>query len=228
MKKAIYFISLTAAIITAGCSKEEEQPLPAGTHAVEVMENLDAAQYTYMRVAEGDNEYWIAVPQMEVENGEKLYYSKSMVMNNFQSKTLNRNFDKILFVDDISRTTLSPDTQTKINHPKIQSMQNKDIKIERLKDGKSVEQIFSEKDKIAGSKVRVRGKVVKYNPGIMDKNWIHLQDGTSRGDDYDLIVTTQDASSEGEIITVEGTVSLNKNFGSGYVYQVIIEDAEIK
>jgi hypothetical protein len=228
MKKIIYSTLIFMEIMIIGCSKDETPPLPEGTHAVEVEEALDASQYTYMRVSEDDNEYWIAVPKMTVETGEKLYFSKSMVMNNFQSKTLNRTFDKILFVDDISKTLPLTNRRTQLNHPKIESAQNKDLNIEPLVDGKTIEQIFSEKDKIAGTRVKVRGKVIKFNPEIMDRNWIHLQDGTSSGDNFDLIITTKDQTAEGEIIVVEGMVSLNKNFGSGYVYPVIIENAEIK
>lgn len=229
MKKRIYFILMLSLLIFPGCSKDEEPPLPAGTHMVEVEESTDAALYTYIKVSEEDNEYWIAVPKMQVENGEKLYFSKSMVMNNFQSKTLNRTFDKILFVDDISRMRPSAGNhKNSMNHPKIESMQNKDLKIEPLKDGKTVEQIFFEKDRIAGSKVKVRGKVIKYNPEIMNRNWIHLQDGTSSGEYFDLMVTSSDPADVGQIIIVEGTVAVNKDFGSGYVYPVIIENAKIK
>ncbi len=229
MRKKIYFVLMLSLIIICGCGKDEEPPLPEGTHAIEVEESLEASQYTYIRVSEDDNEYWISVPKMQVENGEKLYFSKSMVMNNFQSKSLNRTFDKILFVDDISRTRPAAGNQrTSMNHPKIESMQNKDLKIERLKDGKTVEQIFSEKDKIAGNKVKVRGKVIKYNPEIMNRNWIHLQDGTSSGENFDLMVTSSDPAEVGKVVVVEGTVAVNKDFGSGYVYQVLIENAKIK
>lgn len=229
MRKKIYFVLMLSLIIIYGCGKDEEPPLPEGTHSVEVEESLDASQYTYIRVSEADIEYWIAVPKMQVENGEKLYFSKSMVMNNFQSKSLNRTFDKILFVDDISRTRPAAGNQrTSMIHPKIESMQNKDLKIERLKDGKTVEQIFSEKDKIAGNKVKIRGKVIKYNPEIMNRNWIHLQDGTSSGENFDLMVTSSDSAEVGKVVVVEGIVAVNKDFGSGYVYQVMIENAKIK
>jgi len=228
MKKIIYLALMLATIMITGCGKDETPPLPEGTHAVEVEEAMDASQYTYIRVSEDGNEYWIAVPKMTVETGEKLYFSKSMVMNNFQSKTLNRTFDKILFVDDISKTPPAANQPKQMPHPKIESTQNRDLKLEPLKDGKTVEEIFSEKDKIAGSRVKIRGKIIKYNPEIMDRNWIHLQDGTSSGNNYDLIVTTKDPAEVGNVVIVEGTVSVNKNFGSGYVYPVMIENAEIR
>ncbi|HVO75171.1 MAG TPA: hypothetical protein VMT35_14170 [Ignavibacteriaceae bacterium] len=227
MHKRINFVLFLSTVILAGCGKDE-QPLPEGTHAVEVEESMDASQYTYMRVSEGDNEYWIAVPKMKVEEGEMLYYSKSMVMNNFESKTLNRTFDKVLFVDDISKirpTASMP--KTPMMHPKVETMQNKDIKVDPLKDGKTIGQIYSEKDKIAGSKVRVRGKVIKYNPEIMSRNWIHLQDGTSFGENFDLMVTSTDPAEVGEVVIAEGMVALNKDFGAGYVYPVMIENAKI-
>jgi hypothetical protein len=62
----------------------------------------------------------------------------------------------------------------------------------------------------------------------MNRNWVHLQDGTWDGDHYDLTVTTQDAVKPGDVVTFSGTVTLNKDFGAGYVYEVVIEDAKLE
>jgi hypothetical protein len=77
--------------------------------------------------------------------------------------------------------------------------------------------------------VAVRGKVVKYNPGIMGKNWIHLRDGSGSNEkkDNDLTVTTSDSAAVGGVVLVKGRVHLDRDFGSGYVYSVIIEDAKV-
>ena len=75
----------------------------------------------------------------------------------------------------------------------------------------------------------IRGKVVKYNEGVMGKNWIHLQDGSGDAGQgtNDLTVTSLDAASVSETVTITGTVRTNKDFGSGYVYRVIVEDAKV-
>ena len=83
-------------------------------------------------------------------------------------------------------------------------------------------------DKLNGKIIRIRGKVVKYNPEIMGRNWIHIQDGTGSTGNYDLMVTSKDQTSVGQIIIVEGKVATNKDFGAGYTYKVMIEDANVK
>jgi hypothetical protein len=60
---------------------------------------------------------------------------------------------------------------------------------------------------------------------IMGKNWIHVQDGTEAAGNYDLTVTTQGTAKVGDVVVVEGGISLNKDFGAGYKYDVIMEDA---
>jgi hypothetical protein len=76
----------------------------------------------------------------------------------------------------------------------------------------------------------VRGKVVKYNPEIMGKNWIHLRDGsgTATANTNDILVTTANQAKLGDIVTVKGTVRTGKDFGAGYSYKVLIEEATLQ
>lgn len=101
-------------------------------------------------------------------------------------------------------------------------------KIVKPKDGKTVQEVYQEKDKLKGKRVTLRGKVVKYNQAIMGKNWLHLRDGTGKDPTDDLTVTTQAKAKVGDTVLVEGTVTLDKDFGAGYKYDVIIEDAKVK
>ena len=73
----------------------------------------------------------------------------------------------------------------------------------------------------------MRGKVVKFTPEIMGKNWIHLQDGTGAAGTSDLTVTTSASAKTGDTVTVKGILVVDKDFGYGYAYDVIIEDAEV-
>jgi hypothetical protein len=83
---------------------------------------------------------------------------------------------------------------------------------------------------LKGKAVLVRGKVVKYNPGIMGKNWIHLRDGTGSpaNGSNDVLVTTMSTAKVGDIVTIKGTVRTDKDFGSGYAYKVLIEEATLQ
>jgi hypothetical protein len=100
--------------------------------------------------------------------------------------------------------------------------------IAKAEGGKTVAEVFAEKDALAGKSVTFRGKVVKANTGIMGKNWIHVRDGSGADGTNDLTVTTTTASPNvGDTVLVTGPVSLNKDFGMGYQYGVIVEDAQV-
>ncbi len=93
----------------------------------------------------------------------------------------------------------------------------------------TVSEIHGQRFDLDGHEVVVRGEVVKVSTGIMGKNWLHIQDGSGKEDagDYDLTVTTLDEASHGDIVLVTGKVTAEKDFGHGYRYDVIIEDAKI-
>jgi hypothetical protein len=99
--------------------------------------------------------------------------------------------------------------------------------VEKAKDGKTVAEIFAGKEDLAGKQVLVRGKVVKFLPQIMGKNWLHLQDGSGSEGTNDLTVTTTAMAEVGDLVLVNGKVSVNRDFGYGYSYQVLLEDAAI-
>jgi len=101
-------------------------------------------------------------------------------------------------------------------------------KIVKAKDGKTVQEVYQEKAKLNGKRVALRGKVVKYSEAIMGKNWLHLRDGTGKEPANDLTVTTQAKAKVGDTVLVEGIVTLNKDLGAGYKYDVIMEDAKVK
>ncbi len=106
-----------------------------------------------------------------------------------------------------------------------------DVKVEKAegKDARTVAEVFAQRASLKGKTVAVRGKVVKYNAGIMGKNWVHLRDGTgTAGKDNDVTVTTQDEVRRGEVVTFRGTVAIDQDIGMGGApYPVIIEDAKV-
>ena len=91
----------------------------------------------------------------------------------------------------------------------------------------SVEELIKNKEKYSNQTVRLKGKVSKYNPDIMNINWIHIKDGTSFNGKSDVTATSTTAVKLGDTISIEGKVTLDKNFGSGYIYPILIENATI-
>ena len=116
------------------------------------------------------------------------------------------------------------DNSSKGNQPAIVK---EGIKVEPAEGGITIADLYSKKDSYAGKTVKIRGEVVKYNAEIMGKNWIHLQDGTNSNGSFDIAVTTSDVAKVGDVVTVEGSVTLKKDFGAGYFYEVIIENGKL-
>ncbi len=239
MKRSLLALFVLMVLGLTACNKNEEpkqeaasdnsaHQIVAGQHKVEVIECIDASNYSYLHVSENGKDYWMAVPQMKVEKGQTLYYSQSMEMKDFHSKALDKTFDSILFVQDVSSQNPGAQVQASGQPMGTPSVAKENVSISPLKDGKTVADIYTDKSDLKGKSVKIRGKVVKYNPAIMSRNWIHIQDGTGSGNDYDLMVTSTDEAEVGQIVVVEGTVEVNKDFGYGYYYPVLLENASVK
>ena len=229
--KAIYLIVISA-VILFGCKSEQDQDLTekdvlkSEPHIAKVIDKIPAKGYTYLQVSESKNDYWIAVPTMEIEIGETVYFSKFMVMEDFRSDNIDKSFDEILFVED-ARKSPTPDEMKNI-HSGATSTEKQEIKVEPLKDGKTVQQLYSDKSALNGKVVKVKGQVTKFNKQIMKRNWIHIQDGTGNENEFDLVITSNTDVQVGDIIVAEGKVAVDKDFGAGYFFPVMIEDAQIK
>ncbi len=106
------------------------------------------------------------------------------------------------------------------------------VKVEKAKgaDAYNVSEAYEKAGKLDKKTVVVRGKVVKVSMGIMGKNWVHLRDGSgdSGKGTNNLVVTTQDAPKVGDVVTAKGTLYKDKDFGAGYLYKVIVEEATVK
>ncbi len=229
MKKILPLILLAIMVTFTACENKNEEAnenLPAGTHKITVADFIQTPNYTYIKADENGNEFWIAVTRMQPEKGQTLYFSKSMEMKNFKSDALNRTFESVLFVQDVSPTP--PSAGQPVGHPQVYNQTKQDVNVQPLKDGKTVAQIYEQKDQLNGQIVKVKGKVVKYNPHIMGRNWIHIQDGTGKDNNFDLMVTSADSARAGELVVVEGTVEINQDFGAGYAYPVLLSNAKVK
>jgi hypothetical protein len=205
-----------------------------------VVETMDSAGYTYVQVDTGTETIWAAAPQFAVSVGDVVSVPSGMPMPNYHSKSLDRDFDVIYFVGAITTgdasslpagTDLDAAAAMQAAHPSPQAtVVEGEIDFEGLavpEGGKTVADIFSGKSELGGQKITVRGKVVKFSPQIMGKNWVHLQDGTDHEGANDLTITTGSMADKGDTVVVTGVVVLDKDFGAGYKYDVIIEDAEV-
>jgi hypothetical protein len=197
----------------------------ANLHTIIVKEVLNANAYNYLLVTEADKEFWIAIPRAEVKVGKTYTYEGGVEMKNFVSKDLKRTFDSVFFVEGLTDPNPPVATETAKPLPKVTSSILLSKGITLAKGGISIFDLYSTKDKLAGKTVILTGKVVKFLPQIMNKNWIHLQDGTSFNGLNDITITTLEKVKVDEIVTLKGTVVLNKDLGSGYKYDVLIEEA---
>jgi hypothetical protein len=101
------------------------------------------------------------------------------------------------------------------------------VVVEPGKGCTTIATLFENKQSLAGKVIKVKGQVTKYNPSIMGKNWVHIQDGTDFQGGFDLTITTNGQVTIGETATFEGRLVLDKDFGYGYSYKVLLEDAKV-
>ena len=223
-------IIIVMAIVMISCSQKNTKTSNSNIHEINVVEVIQTSEYTYVRFTENEKEQWLATPTIDAQLGEKYYYEKSMEMKNFHSKELGRDFESILFIDKLSTEPTSTEKQNPSTPPGSAKAKGEkmNIQIEKAKDGITVAELFSNKGSYNNKTVVIKGQVVKYSPGIMKKNWLHIQDGTESNGKYDLTVTTLAELKVGDVVTLEGKISLDKDFGYGYVYEVLLEDAVIK
>ena len=205
-----------------------------------VVETMSSGGYTYVLLEKNGKKTWVAVPQMAVTVGQELALQPGAEMGNFTSRSLKRTFDVIIFsggpvmpqqastapAGHQSEGTKGPGSKAAV------ASAEKGIKVEKATgpNAYTVGDIFAKGAELDKKTAVVRGKVVKVSEGIMGSNWIHLQDGTGDAGKktHDLVVTTQELPAVGDVVTMNGTVSINKDFGSGYKYNVIIEKASIQ
>jgi hypothetical protein len=152
-------------------------------------------------------------------------------MSNFESKELNRKFPEVYFLEGV-RTT--PEKQQAVpavtkdsNYTAKVVVEKKDIKVAPAAGGITIEKIYASKQQYAGKTVKITGEVTKFNAGIMNKNWIHIQDGTESAGKFDFTATTDGEVKVGDKVTLEGKIVLDKDFGYGYFYEVLMEDAKV-
>ncbi|MCE1199394.1 MAG: hypothetical protein LWW85_10535 [Marinilabiliales bacterium] len=234
MKSILYFS--VALLLLAGCNqatvkKTDNKPsqsatMAPGTHTVVAKDFLQTSGYTYLLLTENGKEYWAAVSRFEPEKGKTYYYRDGMEMTNFKSKELNRVFDSIQFIQDLSDQPVKEKPQVKLTTKGRQNMARVEgLKVEPAAGAIKIGDLFAKKAELSGKKVKVTGQVIKFSAEIMNKNWVHLQDGSGDDNTFDLVVTTKETVAVGTVVTFEGTLTLDKDFGYGYKYDLLVEEA---
>jgi hypothetical protein len=248
MKYILSALCLIAAIHAAPCTAQvpssphtgaTQAPEQDGTFFGKVVETMNAADYTYLLVNTGSKKLWVAAPKFQVKVGDSVSIVGGMAMPNYHSKTLNRDFDVVYFTGNVAvngarpASSAGPSDAAALpkNHPPIgngMTAPSVDLAgIKKAKGGKTVEEIITNKAALDGQSVTVRGRVVKYNHMILGRNWLHIRDGSGGQGNNDLLVTTTAEVKTGDTVLVTGKVALEKDFGSGYRYAVMIEDAKV-
>lgn len=198
-----------------------------------VAETMSSGGYVYIKLEEQG--IWIAANTFAVSTGDKVQYSGGMEMNDFHSKSLDRTFESIFFVQSASLVGKGGDTGSATMmeaHANMNMPLKKPVpaqapavgEITALKDGETVASIFAKSAELNGQVVSLRARVIKINKAIMGKNWITLQDGTGTGPDNMIRATSQEAVSAGDLVIAKGKVATDVDLGSGYKYKILLEE----
>ncbi|WP_375753840.1 OB-fold nucleic acid binding domain-containing protein [Vibrio sp. HN007] len=219
MKKLISIIAFVSALFSFTLQASD-----AG-HTGKVLEVINAGGYSYVLLDKGSEQAWFAGPQSPITVGQEVTISEpGIAMKGFHSKSLNRDFEVVYFVNSFGGGMASP--QPTISEPSVAEK----VEVAALIGGVTVEDVFTQKDQLSNKEVSIRAKVVKFSPQIMGKNWVHIQDGTGSAKmaSNDLTVTTAETARVGDTVIITGKVTLDKDFGFGYKYDVMLEEARIK
>jgi len=225
MKRTLKILVIaTFAIITA-CSS----PSGDGAVTVKVKAVEQVSGYTYLMVKGKGPAYWVVVTSTDIAIGESITYQGGNVMENFYSKELDRTFEKVLFLDGLEGSQAQSTTDKMLG-----TSQGSGIKTDKLEPNidaeegtVSIAELYANPAAYEGKAIRVKGEVAKFNPNIMERNWVHLQDGTEFEGKYDLTLTSKEGFVVGQVLTVEGIIALNRDFGYGYNYEILLEEATV-
>ncbi len=241
---------LIASLVFVIGAKDKASPMPppvmnpkveastnVSTVSGKVVETMNSGGYTYILLEKKGEKTWAAMPEMKVSVGQQLSLRSGQAMPNFTSKSLGRTFDSIIFssgpvsanrpAGNIKKSGSASKGSKAAAPPSA-----KDIKVKKASgaDAYTIGEIFEKRAALHEKTAVVRGQIMKVSAGIMGKNWIHLQDGSGSATKgtSDLVVTLQELPAVGDVVTIKGTVFKDKDFGSGYKYNVIIEKAKIQ
>lgn len=189
---------------------EAEKSASSTRHAV-IQEILKGDRNYFIRLNARGEDYWIVTKVEGLAVGQHIDHSDATAKHGYYSESLNKTFETIYLVSKIAVAhsgSTDPHGSGASTPPS---------------DAVSIAYVIENAASLNGKEVVVSGTVVKVNAHIMDRNWMHLKDGSA--DDYDFVITTNDMVPAGHNAAFRGTVTVNKDFGAGYTYALIIENA---
>jgi len=204
-----------------------------------VTETFDVSGYTYAEVDDGKKKVWAAGPVTQLKPGDMIAFSSDMPMQNYRSKSMERDFSIIYFVERFISDKQMPSTTagattvdtaiddaTAAPHDFLKKGQAAKLvkEIKKAEGGNTIAEIHKQKQQLNGKTIRVRGLVTKVTNQVMGKNWLHVRDSSTL---EDLTITTMGTAAIDDVVVIEGRLELDKDFGYGYVYPVIVEDASV-
>jgi hypothetical protein len=248
--KIIYYLSIIVLLLASCKAKptiiQEDTPesvgmeassTPASTpmdlHEVKSIDVQHTAKYTYVQVLEGTKSFCVAIPlDKEIKKGSTYYFRGGIIMANPEVLQFSEKFETVMISPGLSENPLAVNTPAASTTAPIagDGIKIKEVKIETAPGVTTLAELFKNPEKFEGKTIKVQGQCVKLNRMILNKNWLHIQDNTTNkdGQKYDLTITTLDEVQLGDIVIFEGKLALNKDFGAGYKYDVILEESKLK
>ncbi len=200
-----------------------------GVHIVKIVDILPTEKYVYLEVEEKDKSFWIATSKRVVQKDEIYFYRGGLLKTDFKSKEYNRVFDTLYLVSNIvldsHGSNLDSIDTTMVGIETHSSFVVPDTEKYRTKEVVRIVELVNNPKAYVGELVTLKGECVKINSNIMGRNWIHLKDGSM--DDYDFVITTDIIAQVGSTISIRGKVAVEKDFGAGYKYDIIVEECEL-
>lgn len=196
-------------------------------HTVTALEALPTSKYVYVRVREGEDEYWIAATLQAVSIGQRYFFRGGLQKTDFVSKEYNRTFDRLLLVSQLvpadhgsSMGASETGASAVAAPPSAEPLPQVDVP-----GSTRINDVVSDPKRFAGKTVQVSGTCTKVNPNIMGRNWVHLKDGGKDG--KELVITTNEMVAEGKPVTMVGRIVVDQDFSAGYKYEVLMEQARV-
>lgn len=206
-----------------------------------IVEALNSGGYTYLLLEKDGVKEWVAIPELYVTVGDQVELQGGVQMGEFTSKAMGRKFDHIIFSN--GPTENFNKARKESAHKNVDMGQpapgkkkkNAGKVVEGLKVEKApgensytLEEVMKKRTELQGKTIVVRGQVVKMSANIMGRNWVHITDATGGKWDNKLVVTTKDTPDVGDVVTATGVFHNNVDFGGGYYYEIIMEEATIQ
>lgn len=199
------------------------------THAVQILDTLNGSRYSYLKVIEEGKEFWLATLKAEYQIGKDYRFQKGLYKTDYYSTEFDRSFKEIYLVSDLrpAFSTAQEQALDRMFQPNGQKQAKAPSETELVpQEGSiSIKELIQNADSYVGKEVQLTARVVKINANIMDRHWLHLQDGSF--DSFDMVATSQTAVPNGHSVTIKAILNRDVDFGAGYSYDLILENAEV-